>query len=346
MSKADYFWKKKQLVSYVLSVYVFWAHCSSFYNYPDLPLGISLVRHFFTAGFNSAAVPLFMIISGAVFFRDFSMKNYLPKLRRRLLTLLAPYLSWNILNMLFEMLATRFLSQYFIGRQPFVWSLKNILLGIFHYRYNDPFWFIFALMAFTLAAPLIDLLLKNKWTGAAGILILVYVKRFGIGLPQPLFFNGTCLLFYLTGCWIGRYAFDLFSTRRSRRGALLCLLGAVPLLTYEFWSTWVIHDLPTVAYHLETCGIGLFVWGAFDLLPEDLTLPKFTEGSFWVYALHVNAGAVFAKLLYLALPKGSIWSIPNFALTTLLTLTCIEILRRLTGKYLPPVYRILSGSRG
>ena len=210
-----YFWNKKVKASYILAILVFCIHCSSFIQYdagntiPYLRFGAYLTKQ----TINKAAVPLFFIISGALFYRNYTNEKYREKLLRRVRSLVIPYIAWNTLNMLFEFAATTFLSDYFVTRQKAVISLPNILLGIFHYKYYLPFWFIFALIIFAAAAPVIDKLLYSKTTSVLSIIALIVLNYFGFGLPAALFFDRTCIIYYLVGGLIGRYYFDLFAKR-------------------------------------------------------------------------------------------------------------------------------------
>jgi len=209
----SYFWNKKMIVSYFLSVLVFWIHCSSFANYDNNIACVQFGSFLFASTINRIAVPLFFIISGALFYRDYTDAKYKDKLLRRVKSLAIPFIIWNILNMFFDFFASAFFFKYFIGREKAVISLKNILLGIFHYKYNGPFWFVFALFIFVVAAPIIDKLLYSKLTAILSIAVLIVLNYYGIGLPQPLFLDRTCIIFYLFGGFVGRFYFELFSKR-------------------------------------------------------------------------------------------------------------------------------------
>lgn len=195
----SYFWNKKIIVSYILSILVFWIHCSSFANYDNNNAMVKFCSYLFGSTINGIAVPLFFILAGVAFYRDYNDKKYVKKFISRVKSLVIPFVLWNIVNMLFDIVASTFFSQYFIGREKMVISLPNVLLGIFHYKYNGPFWFIFALIVFTIAAPIIDKLLFSKITSILSIVILIVLASFNIGLPQPLFFSKTCIIFYLVG---------------------------------------------------------------------------------------------------------------------------------------------------
>ena len=90
----------------------------------------------------------------------------------------------------------------------------------------------------------------------------------------------------------------------------------------------------------------LFVWWVLaDALCTRVRARVFMEHSFWVYAMHVNVGAVITKLLTLLLPGHWAMAFVNFLLTTVLTLAVIELTCVLLSRFTPKVCRVLSGCR-
>ena len=153
-NSSQLFWKKKTIISYFLSIVVFLIHISSFAQYPNTGSTSSLINEslsfFFTVSITRFAVPMFFILSGIAFYRDYSNSKYLSKLKSRIFTLLIPYLVWNTLCMIFEIVCSySFISEYYVGRVKFELTFSNILAGIFLCKCT-PFWFIFNLMVFIL----------------------------------------------------------------------------------------------------------------------------------------------------------------------------------------------------
>lgn len=64
---------------------------------------------------------------------------------------------------------------------------------------------------------------------------------------------------------------------------------------------------------------------------------------FFVFAMHVQVGAVVTKLLYLALPKSYIFAIPNFIATTIILLLIIELFCVALKKLCTRVFEFLWG---
>lgn len=160
------FWRKKTIVGYILAVFVFFIHMSCFgqYSFDD-----SVVSQFcrqlglYLHNSGCFAVPLFFILSGALFFRNYDNSKYKEKLWKRLKTLAVPYLAWNTVGMLFGLVTSMFFAQYFVGRQQFEPTIENVLKAIFLHTQNGPFWFIENLLIFVSLSPLFYALLNNKY---------------------------------------------------------------------------------------------------------------------------------------------------------------------------------------
>lgn len=162
------FWNKKVTVSYILAVLVFFIHHSSYgqYTYDDgIVSSVCQILSRLWPSVAQVAVPLFMIIAGALFFRNYEQKLYPNKLKKRAKSLLIPYLTWNTLSMLFNMAATLFLAKYFVARQPFEFTAESILKSIFCYQANGQFWFVADLMMYIVLAPVLYVFIHNKLVG-------------------------------------------------------------------------------------------------------------------------------------------------------------------------------------
>lgn len=117
----NYYWKKKTIVSFILSIFVVFIHMSSFSQYKYEAANcytiVNFCKLFMKQSFVLIAVPLFFIISGATLFRNYKPSEYKNKLIMKAKTLLVPFICWNILNMLFSIITSySCISNYFIGR--------------------------------------------------------------------------------------------------------------------------------------------------------------------------------------------------------------------------------------
>ena len=140
-------------------------------------------------GFTSFAVPLFFAISGYLFFYqigDFTMEVYKHKLKRRVRTLLVPYIVWNLLALIIftaKDLATGSDLTYPLSLNAW-WGIRDIGgSGMNWLGYNVhectaplqvPLWFVRDLIVLTLLSPLLHFFLKKYSKTLLLILALLY----------------------------------------------------------------------------------------------------------------------------------------------------------------------------
>ena len=197
------FWKKKEYVSFVLSILVLFIHS---YFAPAVlnDSFISLFNHkfsfFFSRSITRYAVPMFFMLSGISFFKEYNPKKYLTKIKSRIYTLVIPYLLWNTVWMLWEIFGSySFIAKFSEANAPYPLTLESILKGILFYQCNIPFWFIFDIIIFSFAAPFLFLIIKNKYIGITSVVCLSILSLFGIHLPANLFYYPMAIVFYLIG---------------------------------------------------------------------------------------------------------------------------------------------------
>ncbi len=137
-------------------------------------------------------VPLFFFISGFLFFygtASFTFSVYFNKLRRRVHSLLIPYIFWNLAVLLFFFLAQTFFGGLLSGvNKPIIqynltdwlwsfWDTSHVhVKAAKNLPINSPFWFIRDLMVVLMLSPIIYFL--NRKVGLFAVLILGVVWLF------------------------------------------------------------------------------------------------------------------------------------------------------------------------
>ena len=182
----------------------------------------SLVCITFSHVLTQVAVPMFFFISGYLFFLGFQKwdwRKYVKKLKRRIRTLLLPYISWNTFQAL--IIVGIMLLSYFVLGKPLnriiiwfeeigglfgvYWSnqssaiVKENMLGwsvLKSYPLLIPMWFIRDLMVTVLLTPLIWWLLKK--VPYITFLIITFLYITGAGTPVPGL-SFCALLFFAVG---------------------------------------------------------------------------------------------------------------------------------------------------
>lgn len=337
-----FFYNKKTTVSFVLSLLVFYIHFRIFsvFKNADGIIGYTFDQLLILT---KVAVPLFFIISGALFYRNYNWDLTLQKWKSRFFTLCVPYLIWNTLWLILALLGNYTPLGVFLGGVKASFSLENILNGIFLYGYFEPFWFIFQLIVLTAFCPIIYLLLQNKWLGLVCIFSFYIAICFDFQLNTTLFPDTKMVLFYFIGAWIGIHCFPLFTQRRNKADAitalilfiLCCVFHSAESLLPEWCNRFQISLLVTMI----SCGA---LWIAFDYF-DIQTCPKYMTYSFLIYALHSFIGAAISKILAMLLPSSQVYLLLTAVIAFPSTVAVICIAGRLLEKYCPVLKRILTG---
>ena len=338
------FWKKKEFISFLSSILVLFIHSYFAQNNVGNSF-ISIVNQkfsfFFSRSITQFAVPMFFMLSGISFFKDYNNKKYLTKIKSRIYTLVIPYLLWNTVWMLWEILT----SKVFPGSEPFNLNTVNILKGIFFYGCNMPFWFLFDLIIFSFAAPVIFLIIKNKYIGIAFTACLSAVSLFGIYIPMDLFYYPMSIVFYLTGAIIGYHFFDFVSKKSS---GPMQITSIVLLSVYILAKNIVPQKLHISNYLIETIvfTIAAFsLWNIVDIFIERIKPRAIYRRSFAIYAMHLNVAIIILKILSLCAPQNEWLEIPKFIIMVILTLVIINYVCAFLEKFLPGIYSLFMGNR-
>lgn len=343
------FWKKKEYISFILSILVFFIHSFFAENSVGNDL-ISVINQktafFFSRSITQFAVPMFFMLSGMSFFKGYDNKKYLRKIKSRVFTLVIPYLLWNTVWMLWEIFCSySFVSAFSVNNELYPLNLVSILKGIFFYGCNAPFWFMFNLIIFSFASPLVFLIIRNKYVGVASVICLSILSVFGIHIPTDLFYYPTSIIFYLMGGIIGYHYFD-FASRKS--SGPMQIASLVFLSAYVFAKNVVPQDLQIDNYLTETitftlCSFAL--WNIVDIFIERIKPRKIYRRSFAVYAMHLNVAIIILKIFSVFIPDNEWVKIPRFVIMVVLTLTIINFVCAFLERFLPKVNSLFMGSR-
>ena len=343
------FWKKKEFISFMLSILVFFIH-SYFAQDVGSNEFISIFNHkisyFLSRSITQFAVPMFFIMSGITFFKDYDNIKYFKKIKSRLFTLVIPYLLWNTIWMLWEIFNSySFIAKFSENSIPYPLTLLSILKGIFFYGCNTPFWFIFNLIIFSFSAPLVFLIIKNKYIGTASVICLSIISLFGIYLPQEVFYYPMSIDFYLIGALIGYHFFDYASKKSSKPMQIVSLVFLIAYVLIKSIAPQEIHInnylTQTIVYTLSSFAL----WNIADIFIEKIKPKAIYRRSFAVYAMHLPISIIILKICSLLLPQNEWLEIPKFIIMIVSTLIIINLVCAFLERFAPKIYSKLMGNR-
>lgn len=144
------------------------------------------------------AVPFFFVISGYLYFlkkSNYSVSEYLAKIKGKCITLLLPYLTWNIVAIIAT--PSGFIASSWGERILGFWS-RNMTIGGWDGPWDGPLWFLRDLFVVMLFSPIISYLIRK-----IGLLLPILLS-ISILLHYPSIFPGFSFTAF---CWfsLGSY---------------------------------------------------------------------------------------------------------------------------------------------
>lgn len=284
---------------------------------------------------SNLAVPSFFLMSGYLMsfnMTSFSLDVYFKKLKRRGLTLLVPYLIWNLLCLGY-MYITRQITE-FPG-----WS------SVFIEPLNFPLWFIRNLIVLNLLYPIIWIMARYfKWP----FYIVVVLAYLLIPIAQNAVYihpyTLTSFVYFYLGiyCGINRLTFNITSK--------LIILGITTLTLISFTLVVLnpVLDMPYINNFYLLCGtLTLFLLTyklveTYNIRP----IPLLVAASAFIYFSHKLGPTYISKqIVGVLLSGGEVSEIVIFIVSPIIaSLICVGVYY-LLGKLHPSILRILTGKK-
>lgn len=288
------------------------------------------------------AMSFFFAVTGFLLFNGLDKTTYPTKLRKRLSSLLVPYLLWQVL-----VLAVDFVQgQRF---QPVDFLKRTFLL--LHWPQDGALWYVYAVFLLAALSPLMLPVFRNKRLGWVAVLALMVLNRFsyhrytlqltpdwqiwGYGYMGNILYYVPC---YLAGCYCGKFQKEL-----SREEALTFLLSAGALAALlegaspGFFADIALKMLPFAAVFLMP-------------VPQCLENRKIYRLSFLMYALHQPLQAdtwdLYLRLVGRFSLPAALCNGVYMALILALDIALAWGIARLLRKFSPKALTLLTGGRG
>lgn len=166
------------------------------------------------------AVPNFLFISGYLFFRNienFTPRLYCDKLKRRLRSVVVPYLFWNAVVILLYFIGQSIVPQLFSGNNTRVcdysfmewvqafWRVSGTESPI-----NPPLWYMRNLMVIVVLSPLLYWILKNRTVGALFVATMLCLWLSCLPLNRALvWLTPKFTFFFSLGAWFALHRVEI-----------------------------------------------------------------------------------------------------------------------------------------
>ena len=282
------------------------------------------------------AVPGFFLTSGFLFMRGLKTSPapgnvLLSKLGRRVMTLVVPYLIWNVLY---------FLIYVYLGKA----SITEFYDAMVSYKYNPVFWYLAQLIVITLTAPLIYLLMKNTWTGIVSLAVVFGLAVMYRYLPFH-YCNEDALFYYMTGAFISMNMPKFECHRTDWLEILVSAAFLTVFLVAKYFLPPEIINISEIGYRLSGA-VFIYVLVSFIMDRVAFIIPGFMKINFFVYCTHY----LIIRMVWLAEEAAGLngSAAANAAVYLLMPVICILSawgVSTVMKKIMPGVYSVLTGGR-
>ena len=339
-------------------------------NYPDWYFYFCVL---FSEVLSSICVPLFFLISGYLFFykvADFNGNIYGQKLKKRIRTLLIPYLLWNLIALLLKVVKMLpIFSSVFqnINDVEFYFTPLRLFNSFFYDDWtnglfvypeigvtlespipvNGPMWYVRDLMVIMLFTPIIYWLIRKLriWF-IVGLGVILYYGSHHV-FPDMHYFNLVLdnVFFFSWGAYYSINKLNIVS--EMRRFKYIPIIFIVLLVVSMF-----IHNTDYNRFvHLPTVVIGImFSIGLVSCLLESDKIhvnETLANSSFFVFALHSLILNEIGKTLFVMLGCNDSPLVLLFlyiAIPTVTIIICVA-LYKLLNRFMPTICALLTGGR-
>lgn len=289
----------------------------------------------------------FMLLSAFLLYRDLSGENIKDKLKRRVRTLLIPWLIWNVIGM--------------ISYHEFDKGISYLLRYYFTSRFCEQLWFVEALMVLLLFIPLFRRIFKIRFLREAVLLTVFVIGYFRFPFlgnadffPSERFRMEVMRVFehvpvYCLGVYLGLNRADFVVSEEYNnkyRKFSLVVAFLILFVSYAFPH----HFIGYVSGRLKSVAIWIILSKKYFTFEPAWWM----QISFYTYAihnfvLHWEAKIIRLAGIFTAQFQGEavtetfalLWRISLSAAAFLMIMVSVQILMR----FAPGFYEMLSGGR-
>lgn len=312
---------------------------SSFYRF---------VTEMISHNLGAIAVPAFFLFSGYFFFysagsTSYDKKWFTSKWKKRIKSILVPYLAWNALNIIVIIFKNLSLSLVGVTYDDAFVSLRSMdfLRWFWLDPIDFPLWYMRDLICMIIISPLFYLGHKALGNWLTLILFTTFIININIPLPG---FSTSAICFFGTGACLALSGNNILGIARkvkflSMASALILLI--VSTLTIGYTISPIIKNL------FIPIGI-LAIINVVDSL-NDKSIEKLAALSvmvFFIYAAHTIYLINWSNGLFMRLFHGTLsgWTIRYFTEPFIVLIICI-LLYHILKRIMPKTLTVLCGGR-
>ncbi len=318
------------------------------------------VQVFVNQGFARVAVPLFFAVSGFLFFHNLqggpaTAARLAAKMRRRVRSLVVPYLIWSALGiLLFLLLQTIAWSKPFFAASRRIIAEKSIA-QLAEFWLLDPIpgqlWFLRDLIVLACLSPAIYWFVRRLGLGVVvpvgGLWALALNPPLDLG-PYPIV-SIQGLFFFTLGAYLALWRpIDLERPMPGRKTLAAAWLALIAVGVYRFLFQGEPQIVLSTSHAFRSVSIGmglLALWGNYPLLRPLLESRPGTWLAQFTFVIYAAQLPMLTILRRLALDHLGVAPLAAFFLLPVVVIAICVFAALLTRRLVPPLYAVMTGGR-
>ncbi len=297
-------------------------------------------------GIARTAVPIFFIISGYLFFNNFTIKTYIQKINKRFYTLFIPYVFWSLLAVFIYFILQSIPSvQHFFKNELIInYTFSEFLISTWVNPKNFPLWFLRDLMFLMVLSPIIYFSVK-QYTKLYFITIIIL----WFIIQQPIafsYYKAEPVFFFSLGAYISLINRNIVNMKiNNMKFLLLCIIYLIVLFG-KITLTMLYHTNYLFLHKLSIL-LGIIVfWFLLDrYLTKNKLLLFLSQFTFLYYVFHEPGLKILQNAIYAFLGKTPSISMISYILLPIFMLFFLTVLGILMKKLIPKTTHIITGNR-
>lgn len=308
------------------------------------------LSRFLSIGVGRITIPIFFIISGFFFYKNFkffSIEEYKLKLKKRLHTLLIPYLIVSALGILIAYLISinNLNETYSYGSDLKNYSFINILKVWLIKPEAYHLWFIRNLIILSLISPIIlYFLTRKKSSEYLTVFFTIWLMLSNI-LPSPT----SSILFFSIGGFIVVKNIQIPICRNVYYAITCLILWFISIYISLFSSIELPKEFENLLMNISIILGIIAVWISYDLISSakwlnKLIISKLIGFTFFIYLFHEPLITLIIETTYKLDTSPFIHSV-IYLLSPIITIFICYYCGCFFKKYIPKLYNIIAGGR-
>lgn len=308
-----------------------------------------IINQFISIGIGQIVIPLFFVISGLLFFKDFesfSFNTYLHKIKKRFYTLFIPYIIVSALGILIAYIVSKSgLSDIFsYGRDFTDYSPYNLLKIWLLKPEAYHLWFIRNLMILCIFSPVLIYCLKRKNGSIYYIIAFVIWFLFSSILPLAI----KSILFFSLGALISIKKLRFNPVKKKSTVIITTTLWFISICLSLFGKVQLPEAISDILVNTSILLGILSFYGLYNFINKKhidrITHSSLAQYSFFIYLFHEPMLTFIIELCHYMKDTTLTNSITYIA-APITTIFCCTLIGSVLRKYAFPIYKTITGNR-